>query len=1053
MHKNYNRNLFILLLLSLLFIILIHPATGQNFKFKRYGIQHGICHPFVYTVNQDKNGFIWIGTGEGLCSFDGFEFSSMTNNDSIPRDVVISSFKDSKDNLWFGFQNGTLVVYNGRKFTLIKPLQEVKSSITCITENSEGDVIASSMGDGILVIKNNVEVIRYGNEFKNKLISSIAVFENQLLVGSQEGLEIYDIENVNSEPGENFKVEELAFVNIRAIKKTKSKTGFWIATEDNGVFYFEPAGKKYNLVNISENFSGDFINVQSLFEDPESNLWLSTLRDGIYKLERRSDNKFSGVTKINKSNGLPGNYIKEIFEDREGNFWVATYGDGLALFLNNAFSFFSFNDEIFNNVLSVCSHDSILWIGGKTGLIKNIRSSGKNVFIKNGLPQDEISALFFDSHKTLWIGTGKNGIYKLDVSTNIVSKFNYQAASLGLSINAISGNKTILYVATKDGIYYFDLNNNKSIHYTTYNGLPHNNIEHVFIDNENNLLFASRSNGIYEIDISGEVRQRYLAGNFEVDFNSITQDLNGDIWASTYGSGVFHFTSDSIVVLTAANGLKSDFCYGIVSSVDGSVWVGHRMGISKINLNNYYTEIFDVEKGISGDINPNAVFKDSKGNLFFGTTEGLISYNPEKDSKKKIEPKTNIVRVLINEKPIDLDEEIVLPYSKYKVRIDFIGLYFSEPEQVYYQYKLEGFDPDWSDITTVNYANYPRVQDGKYTFSIRSFTKDGLSSESTVSFSFRIKLPFYKTWWFISLSAAILVLVVLLIIKIREKKQKQLQVYLEKRLEERTREVVEQKEEIEIKNRDITDSINYAQRIQASILPPLKRLQLNFDGAFVFYQPRDIVSGDFYWFDRISESKFIIVCADSTGHGVPGAFMSMIGTTLLKDICSRDELRSPSEILRNLDQELRSTLNQNMEAEKANDGMDIIVCEIDLKTYYVRYASAMRPMIIYKDNEEYYVKGSRSSVGGHYDKSDKDFQDEGIQLSKGDLIYMFSDGYPDQFGGPMGKKFKMVRLKNLLEDICKKPMEEQYNHVKNTFNLWKEDYPQVDDVLFMGIKL
>jgi serine phosphatase RsbU (regulator of sigma subunit) len=182
--------------------------------------------------------------------------------------------------------------------------------------------------------------------------------------------------------------------------------------------------------------------------------------------------------------------------------------------------------------------------------------------------------------------------------------------------------------------------------------------------------------------------------------------------------------------------------------------------------------------------------------------------------------------------------------------------------------------------------------------------------------------------------------------------------------------------------------------------------------------------------------------------------MSMIGSTLIKDICTREAGNSPSQVLQVLDNELRNTLNQNLEdGTKPGDGMDIIVCEIDLKTHYVRYASAMRPMIIYRNGEEYFVKGSRNSVGGHYDREENLFEDEGLQLSKGDIIYMFSDGYSDQFGGPMGKKFKMVRLKNLLQDIHQKPMEEQYTHVKNTFNLWKENYDQVDDVLFMGIKI
>jgi len=192
------------------------------------------------------------------------------------------------------------------------------------------------------------------------------------------------------------------------------------------------------------------------------------------------------------------------------------------------------------------------------------------------------------------------------------------------------------------------------------------------------------------------------------------------------------------------------------------------------------------------------------------------------------------------------------------------------------------------------------------------------------------------------------------------------------------------------------------------MLPSIKKLQQYFSGCFVFYRPRDIVSGDFYWFDRVSENKFVIVCADSTGHGVPGAFMSMIGSTLIKDICTRENGNSPSKVLHVLDHELSNTLNQNLEdGTKPADGMDIIVCEIDLRTYYVRYASAMRPMIIYRNGEEIFFKGSRNSIGGHYEREDIVFMDEGLQLGKGDILYMFSDGYSDQFGGPMGKKFKM----------------------------------------------
>jgi serine phosphatase RsbU (regulator of sigma subunit) len=180
--------------------------------------------------------------------------------------------------------------------------------------------------------------------------------------------------------------------------------------------------------------------------------------------------------------------------------------------------------------------------------------------------------------------------------------------------------------------------------------------------------------------------------------------------------------------------------------------------------------------------------------------------------------------------------------------------------------------------------------------------------------------------------------------------------------------------------------------------------------------------------------------------------MSLIGTTLLKDIFNRPDVAKPSDILMHLDNELKSTLNQNLEGERPNDGMDIIVCEIDIVTYKVCFSSAMRPFIVYQNGEQLYFKGSRSSIGGQI-KEEKVFDDIELQLTKGDLIYMFSDGYPDQFGGPHGKKFKMVRLRNLLKDIHQKPMEEQYNYVKSNFELWQGNLEQIDDVIFMGIKI
>jgi serine phosphatase RsbU (regulator of sigma subunit) len=315
-----------------------------------------------------------------------------------------------------------------------------------------------------------------------------------------------------------------------------------------------------------------------------------------------------------------------------------------------------------------------------------------------------------------------------------------------------------------------------------------------------------------------------------------------------------------------------------------------------------------------------------------------------------------------------------------------------------------------------------------------------------------IKKPVWRTWWFILSVIATITGIMILIIRQREKAQKEVQEYLETELDARTSVIMKQKGEIELQNIEITDSINYAKRIQTSILSDINKLQETFKDAFILFYPRDIVSGDFYWFDKLDDDKFILVCADSTGHGVPGAFMSMIGSTLLQDIVTRQRITKPSLILNLLNKQIFSTLNQNLELGVSNDGIDMVVCEINVTTRHLRFASAMRPIIIVLDGELYYIRGNRLSVGGE-SLYEKFFDDQEYYLNEGDTIYLFSDGLPDQFGGKDGKKLKIAKLKKIIEQISKLPMSEQKEAMEKSFYEWKGDYDQVDDIIFMGVRV
>ena len=225
------------LVIGIFLLLFIHSdfTSPQSFKFKKLGLQQGICHPFVYTVNQDNNGFIWIGTGEGLCRYDGFNFSSDNGIDVLEKDVVNISYKDRKGDLWFGFQNGAISFYDGKEFALVNTQEPVKSTITGFSEDEKGRILVSTMNNGIVVVENLAEKKRLLGESENNLITALKLEDNLLFAGTQEGLDIYEYMPEEIDIQFRLKVEELDFIKIQDIKKRKDKKEFWIGTEDEGL--------------------------------------------------------------------------------------------------------------------------------------------------------------------------------------------------------------------------------------------------------------------------------------------------------------------------------------------------------------------------------------------------------------------------------------------------------------------------------------------------------------------------------------------------------------------------------------------------------------------------------------------------------------------------------------------------------------------------------------------------------------------------------------------------------------------------------------------------
>ncbi len=256
--------------------------------------------------------------------------------------------------------------------------------------------------------------------------------------------------------------------------------------------------------------------------------------------------------------------------------------------------------------------------------------------------------------------------------------------------------------------------------------------------------------------------------------------------------------------------------------------------------------------------------------------------------------------------------------------------------------------------------------------------------------------------------------------------------------------------ELQIRDKHITDSINYAKRIQTAVLPASNRLKQILPEYFILFKPLSIVSGDFYWSLKMRK-HLVFAIADCTGHGVSGAFMSMLGISFLNEIVRRKEIIQPNQALEELRYQVKSTLKQTGKANETKDGMDIALCTIDTETLQLHYSGANNPLYIYRNNELIEFKPDKQPIGIHY--KEKPFTNHEFQLEKEDVLYLFTDGYIDQFGGEDDRKFLSHRFKKLLKEIHKKPMTEQKAILTDSFENWQSKNSQTDDVLVMGVRI
>jgi serine phosphatase RsbU (regulator of sigma subunit) len=384
--------------------------------------------------------------------------------------------------------------------------------------------------------------------------------------------------------------------------------------------------------------------------------------------------------------------------------------------------------------------------------------------------------------------------------------------------------------------------------------------------------------------------------------------------------------------------------------------------------------------------------------------------------------------------------DIVFGSGDNNVYFDIVAPGYLKQNSTQYQWILD--NGEWSKWTYTNTINL-FVKPGKYTLQVRAKDIWGNISEPKVV-SFTIEAPFSQTTFFYIIILGALFIVIIGIVRFRERQLKKDKRILETRVKERTGKIEAQKQEI-------TSSIEYASRIQMAMLPEDWHFRYSFSDYFIIFKPRDIVSGDLYWIGEDEKHIFFTV-ADCTGHGVPGAFMSTLGISTLDEIITNNTDLKANTVLNLLREKIKTSLHQTGKQGEATDGMDVAFCILHKDRKKLEFSGAYNSLLIVQDGELREFRADRMPIGIYYGEK-KTFTNYEIKVQKGDTIYIFSDGFADQFGGPKGSKYMKYNLKRLLSEIYQRPMSEQKSILENEFEKWKGSSDQIDDVTILGVRI
>ncbi len=790
-------------------------AVGQNINFSRLTINDGLSQNTIYSIFQDKTGFVWIGTEDGLNRFDGYEFKVYRHlpydKNSIRSNQINNIYENKDGDLWIATSTG-LDFFNRKtenfKHIDLKQPAGTSSFITYVCGDKYGKIWLGTY-DGL---KKYDPISGKVNSFADKIPGypgktrrTYSIFigsDNIVWAGIGSAIIRINAKNDSILPP----VKEInnttgwGVSTVRSIKKD-SKNNVWISTEDSGLFYFSPATAKIASYNTSNsNILSNTI--RDLFVKSENEIWLGT-RDGLSILNVSSGTFSNHVYDKYNAFSLNHNSVRCFMKDNAGSVWLGTFSGGISIVQNTSEKFNSIREQfgsaygLSHRVVSSITQNSPvdLWMGTEggglnyynktTGVFKsylNGSASAKN-------PKNIVKALAVDKNNNLWVGTF-DGLSYFNVQTNSFKNYN-------LPQNGLSNNNNLVYslLPDKNGVwvgtdggglsYVSDKGDHKSYTHTPENrkSVSSNNIRAIIPGNDN-FLWIGTENGLNHFDknkgafTAFKVNDDNAAGLSSNSVLSLLIDSKKRLWIGTKGGGLNTlYNGDKFSIIDSRLGLSNDVIHGILEDKYGKIWVSTNKGLSRITIlnntlpfskANLKIENFTISDGLQSNQFSPAAWKTSDGQLFFGGIAGVSYFMPGSIKVNNYKPKVVITDIMVRNssvsfknpksplnRPIEQTTNITLRYDEAFITLKFAALNFISSEKNQYAYKLSGLqsDDEWHYVGNQRNATYTNLAAGNYTFRVKAANNDGIWSEKETTINIKVLPPIWKTWWAYTLYA------------------------------------------------------------------------------------------------------------------------------------------------------------------------------------------------------------------------------------------------------------------------------------------------------------